>query len=94
MRHAASALLALGVFSLVPAAWAQGQDGSFFLRTCGAAVKQSDGKELTDEESLGALFCASYISGFLDSMSLTATFTKGKRQVCTPERGVEVDPNP
>ena len=67
------------------------EDGSHYLRVCSAAVKMSDGKELTQEESLGALYCVSYISGFLDSMSLTAKFTKGKRTVCTPERGVSND---
>lgn len=66
-------------------------DGSYYLRVCSAAVKMSDGKELTQEENLGALYCVSYISGFLDSMSLTAKFTKGKRTVCTPERGVSND---
>ncbi len=82
----AFASLALGGY-----AKAQGRDGSFFLRACEAAEKQSDGAKLSQEESLLALYCASYVSGFLDAMSLTVTTTKGTKIVCTPERGITLD---
>lgn len=76
---------------LASAALAQGQDGSFYLQVCGAAVKQSDGGKLTQEEGLGAIYCGSYIGGFLDAMSLTTTLNKGNRIVCVPEQGITND---
>ena len=85
-------LLALAVASSLSAvASAQGQDGSFFLQACSAAVKQSDGGQLSEQEGLGALYCGSYVGGFLDAMSITTTLAKGKQFVCTPERGITND---
>ena len=79
------------LLSSVATAHAQGQDGSFYLRACGAAVKQSDGGQLSPEEGLGALYCASYVSGFLDAMSITTTVTQSKKVVCTPDHGITND---
>jgi len=76
---------------LASVANAQGQDGSFYLQVCGAAVKQSDGGQLTQEEGLGAIYCGSYIGGFLDAMSLSTTLSKGNKIVWTPERGITND---
>lgn len=70
---------------------AQGSDGSAFLQACGAAVKQSDGAQVSQEEAMGALYCASYVSGFLDATSLATSTTKGQRNICTPERGITND---
>jgi Rap1a immunity proteins len=67
------------------------QDGSFYLQVCGAAVKQSDGAKLNSGEELGALYCGSYIGGFLDAMSLASTLSKGNKIVCTPEQGITND---
>jgi len=64
---------------LASALQAHGQDGSFYLQACGAAVKQSDGGQLTQDEGLGAIYCGSYIDGFLDAMSLTTTLSKGNK---------------
>ena len=49
--------LSLAVVSLtfVSNAKAQGQDGSFFLRACTAAEKQSDGTQLSQEERFVAV---------------------------------------
>lgn len=76
---------------LASVANAQDQDGSFYLQVCGAAVKQSDGGQLTQEEGLGVIYCGSYIGGFLDAMSLSTTLSKGNKIVCTPERGITND---
>lgn len=70
---------------------AQSQDGTFYLQVCGAAVKLSDGVKLNQEDELGALYCGSYIGGFLDAMSLASTLSKGNKIVCTPERGITND---
>jgi len=91
MRTFLALSLACVSFSFGGTAKAQGQDGSFFLQACSAAVKQADGTQLSQEESLLALYCASYVSGFLDAMSLTVTTTKGNKVVCTPERGITND---
>lgn len=72
-------------------AQAQEQDSSFFLQACDAAVKQSDGRELPQQESLLALYCASYISGFLDATSLTSFSTNGEKNICTPDQGIAND---
>ena len=88
MKKLLSLLVFICASLLASNAHAEEQDGSFFLQSCGAAVKQADGGQLTQDEGAVALVCVAYISGFLDAMTLTAKFTKGKRNVCTPERGV------
>lgn len=80
------------IFAALPLlATAQGSDGSAFLQACSAAVKQSDGAQVSQEEAMDALYCASYVSGFLDATSLATATTKGQRNICTPERGVTND---
>ena len=91
MRTLLSIILVLVLSAYNPRAHAQGQDGSFYLQACGAAVKQSDGAQLSQEEGAGALYCASYVSGFLDGMSLAAGSTKPQKVVCLPERGITND---
>ena len=91
MRHAAVHLLLAICLAFGADAKAQGQDGSFFLQACTAAIKQSDGNQLSPEEGQLALFCASYVSGFLDGMSLSTSSTKSNKIVCTPERGITND---
>lgn len=70
---------------------AQGQDGSFYLRACGAAVKQSDGGSLSPEESATSIFCIGYVSGFLDAHSLSTSQDGTRKLICTPERGITND---
>ena len=70
---------------------AQGQDGSFYLQACGAAIKQSDGVALTAEEGSPAVYCIGYVAGFLDSHSLAMTQSGAKKSICTPERGITND---
>jgi hypothetical protein len=77
--------------SIQCSAAAQGPDGSTFLRACNAAVKQSDGGKVSDEEGVHSLYCIGYVSGFLDAMSLTVTTTGAKRNVCLPQAGITND---
>jgi hypothetical protein len=70
---------------------AQGQDGSFYLQACSAAVKQSDGGTLSPEEGSPAIFCIGYVSGFLDAHSLSTTQSGAKKSICMPERGITND---
>lgn len=70
---------------------AQGQDGSFYLRACGSAIKQSDGGALTAEEAPASIFCIGYVSGFLDSHSVATTQSGASKAICTPERGITND---
>ena len=88
-----STLLALAfvLFVFVGNTNAEEQDGSYFLRACGAAVKETDGTKLSEEESVLAFYCISYVAGFLDAMSVTVSTTNGTKIVCTPERGIVND---
>lgn len=69
----------------------QEMDGNFFLRACGAAISQSEGKTVSQEDGIVGIYCIAYVAGFLDSMTLTTKFTKGKPQICVPERGVSIN---
>jgi Rap1a immunity proteins len=91
MRKLIIIFLLLFTSTFFSIAQAQEQDGSFFLQACDATVKQSDGGELSQQESLLALYCASYISGFLDATSLTSFSTKGQKNICTPDQGIAND---
>ena len=52
---------------------AQGLDGNHFLKTCNAAIRQAvNDPNLTAEEVFGGLSCVSYVSGFVDGLSLAA----------------------
>ena len=75
---------------MVPA-HAQQQDGSFFLRACSAAVRISGGENLGQDETIGALFCNSYVSGFLDGIALTVVASSAQSPVCLPENGIAND---
>jgi hypothetical protein len=83
--------LALVSFVFVGNAKAEEQDGSYFLRACSAHVKETDGTKVSQEESILAFYCISYVAGFLDAMSITVTTTKGTKVVCAPERGIVND---
>lgn len=67
---------------------AQGHDGNFFLRTCSAAVKQADGGKLNADEQMGAIFCASYVAGYVDAVTLFTTALKAQAPICMPEQGI------
>jgi len=90
MRVLVSGLLLLAAAVSSPAS-ALEQDGEFFLQSCGVAVKLSDGQQISDEERLRGVFCVAYLSGFLDSLTLSAKFSSGKKVVCLPERGISND---
>jgi len=79
------------VMGATPHALAQGRDGSFMLQACGAALKQADGGSLAAEEAAPAIYCVSYVAGFLDGMSLATGTSGAKRNVCLPERGISND---
>ena len=84
--------LAAFVASLAPAlAFAQGEDGSFYLRACSAAIKQADGGALSPEEADASIFCIGYVAGFLDANSLSSARNRASRIICMPERGITND---
>jgi Ssp1 endopeptidase immunity protein Rap1a len=63
---------------------AQSGDGSELLRKCGAGVKAADGKMLTEQEIIGATWCAGYLQGVSDMHAiLTAMGTQPL--ACVPE---------
>lgn len=70
---------------------AQGQEGARFLSACGAAVKQQDGVSVSDKEMIESLWCIGYVSGFLDSMSITQSTNGGRPNVCLPQQGITND---
>lgn len=87
-----SALLFIATSQIAASlAHAQGQDGSFYLKACGASVKQSDGGTLTPEEATLSIFCLGYVSGFLDANSLATAQSAGQPGICTPQRGISND---
>lgn len=67
------------------------QDGNHFLKTCGAAIRSSDGEKLGDIEMMPSIYCISYLSGFMDGMSIQLSATQGKKAVCLPEKGITND---
>lgn len=69
----------------------QQQDGTYFLRVCSAAVRQSNGEKLGIEESKSAFFCSSYVSGFIDGMTTTSGVTETEPPVCLPKEGISID---
>lgn len=71
--------------------FAQGPEGSELLRACGAAVKQADGLKVSDDEAIGSIWCIGYVSGFLDSLSVSVSTTGGRQNVCLPQRGISND---
>ena len=67
---------------------AQAKDGAYFLKACTAATKQADGAQLSLEESIAALNCLTYISGFREALALSSTINKTPRLYCPQEGGV------
>ena len=67
---------------------AQGPEGAHFLRSCGAAVKEQDGLKVSDQEAIESLWCIGYVSGFLDSMSITQSSAGGRKVICLPQQGI------
>ena len=62
--------------------------GIEFLRACTAVVKHADGIGVSPEEGVGSVYCLGYLSGFTDSVRLTAHFYKPQDQrICLPEQG-------
>ncbi len=91
MRYVRMALFVFASHLFATTSYAQSQDGSFYLRACGAAVKQSDGGALSPEESATSIFCIGYVSGFLDAHSLATTQSGADKAICTPQRGISND---
>ena len=85
-----SFVTAMAVLATCPVQ-AQTDNGALFLRLCGAAVKQADGEKLAPGESIEALLCHSYISGFLDASSLAKALKVGTPVLCLPESGVTTE---
>ena len=76
---------------LVPVADGQGYDGAKFLRACNAEVKQRDGLNISEEESIEALWCVSYVSGFLDALAVSELMAPVRKAICLPQRGITTD---
>jgi len=66
--------------------------GSEMLSMCGAAVKVSDGIDVTESEGMDALLCIAYLGGFTDAITLSAQLT-GPREprICLPKSGVPTE---
>lgn len=91
MRHVAIFCF-LWVLLLPPSiSRAQGPPGSELLQACGAAQKQSDGIRISDEETIGSIYCIGYVSGFLDSLALSAAASGAGQKICLPQRGITND---
>lgn len=75
----------------VSPAFAQVADGSRFLRACGAAMKQADGIQISDAELTESIWCIGYVSGFLDSLSISAKANPGRQPACLPIQGIAND---
>jgi hypothetical protein len=85
-------LLGFMLATVIPlSALAQGPPGSKFLQACGAAVKQQDGLNVSDDEMFAALWCIGYVQGFVDAVSVTQTLVRSGRSLCFPQQGVSND---
>lgn len=90
--HRIQAILLICVSQfLASTSYAQGQDGSFYLQACSAAVKQSDGGSLSAEDGAKSIFCIGYVAGFLDAHSLATAQGSAQKVICTPQRGITND---
>jgi hypothetical protein len=67
-----------------------GPDGSELLRSCNAAVRLSDGEQLTPDDITRAVWCTGYIGGFLDGLALMG-WKGATTKVCLPKNGIEND---
>lgn len=64
--------------------------GNEMLRYCTAIIKQTEGKEITSEESMGVLMAIGYLAGFTDSHAVETSLSEPKRVLyCLPEKGAE-----
>ena len=67
------------------------EDGTRFLRACGATVKQQDGANVSAQEMLESLWCNGYVQGFTDSIPIMQAVIGSPQAVCLPQQGVEVE---
>ena len=91
MRAALSFLLITLALGIPVGTVAQGSEGARFLRACGAAVKQQDGVSVSDQEMIESLWCIGYVSGFVDSLSISQSTGGGRQTVCLPQQGISND---
>lgn len=76
---------------LATVAHGQGFEGAQLLRACGAEVKKQDGLKVSDEESIEALWCISYVSGFLDALAFSDLMAPVRKAICLPPQGITTD---
>lgn len=81
-------LITIGILSLAAPTFADVNSGADLLKNCTPAIKQADGETLTEEESLGAVYCAGYLSGFTDSHVMETNAKPKKPLYCLPENGL------
>lgn len=82
-------LMIIGILGLAAPIYADENSGSALLKNCGATVKQADGGILNEEESIGAVYCAGYLSGFVDSHVMETNAKPKKPLYCLPEDGIK-----
>jgi len=78
-------LLALFLFLTAPSVLAATASGRDLLQRCTAYEKSQEGKELTPEESLDAMWCMGYVSGLLDGFSISDFRIGEVVAVCPPQ---------
>lgn len=71
--------------------FAQQVTGMELLRGCTSIIKQTEGKELSPDESLDSLFWLGYLAGFNDSTTINYAITKDSPVYCTPKDGVQTE---
>ena len=64
------------------------QDGNQFLKECTQVIRSVDGESLDDLQSMDAMYCLGYISGFLNSHLLVTSIAKIRTLFCTPKAGI------
>lgn len=81
-------LIMIGIFCLAEPTYAEVNSGADLQKNCNAAVKHADGGNLTEEESLGSVYCAGYLSGFMDSHIMGTNAKPKKPLYCLPKNGL------
>lgn len=84
-------MITIGIIGLAVPTFADVNSGADLLKNCASVVKQADGGNLSEEESLGAVYCAGYLAGFSDSHVMETTAKPKKPIYCLPTDGVKND---
>lgn len=66
-------------------------DGEQILQGCSAVIRQQQGKDISPDETIAALFCLGYVSGVTDMIGLFPPEKDGKKLLCVPPSGISND---